>query len=142
MSVQLVPLSLGTAPTIAIERPVLLVGRHPDCDIRLDLPSVSRRHCCLALAYDRLVIRDLGSRHGVWVNGEKITERGLQVGDEVAIGPFIFRVVDPTAPAAAPVSAAAEPTPGRTRRPKPPSLPELDHPTGDLVPLSDLVPDL
>ena len=70
MPARLVPLIPGSAPIVLLQRPVLLVGRHPECDIRFDLPSISRRHCCLALAYDRITIRDLGSRHGIRVNGE------------------------------------------------------------------------
>src|SRR5947209_5698926 len=102
MSARLVPVSLKTLPTIAVQRPVVLVGRHPECDVRIDLPKVSRRHCCLALAYDRLVIRDLGSRNGLRVNGRVVDEARLQTGDEVAIGPLIFRVegMDPPVPAA------------------------------------------
>jgi pSer/pThr/pTyr-binding forkhead associated (FHA) protein len=79
---------------VSLSRPVLLVGRHPDCDVRLDLPQISRRHCCLAMAYDRIVIRDLGSRHGVWVNGRQVQQAQLFPGDEIAIGHLLYRVED------------------------------------------------
>ena len=92
MSARLVPLTPGAAPTIPLQRPVLLIGRHPECDVRIDLPKISRRHCCVALAYDRMMIRDLGSRNGLRVNGLLVEEAQLQGGDEVAIGPIIFRV--------------------------------------------------
>jgi pSer/pThr/pTyr-binding forkhead associated (FHA) protein len=93
MSARLVPLlSGGAAPIIPLQRPVVLVGRHPDCDVRIDLPQISRRHCCLAQAYERLLIRDLGSRHGVRVNGRVVAEERLRPGDEVAIGHLIFRL--------------------------------------------------
>jgi pSer/pThr/pTyr-binding forkhead associated (FHA) protein len=39
-----IPLTEGIAPTVSIQRPVLLIGRLPECDVRLDLPQVSRRH--------------------------------------------------------------------------------------------------
>lgn len=139
MPIQLVPLNPGSGPRVSIERPVMLVGRHPDCDVRLDSPQVSRRHCCLALAYDRVLVRDLGSRHGLWVNGDPVGERELHAGDEVAIGPVLFQVIDPARPAPQPVQAAAKTPPAR---PRPPSIPELDRPTGDVVALSDLLPDL
>jgi len=100
MSARLVPLNPGRVPPIPLQRPVLLVGRHPECDVRLDLPKISRRHCCLALAYDRVVIRDLGSRNGLRVNGRVVDETQLQLGDEVAIGPVLFRLEDPEAEAA------------------------------------------
>src|SRR4051794_39595455 len=92
MSARLVPLTAGTAPTIPLQRPVLLIGRHPECDVRIDLPKVSRRHCCVALAYDRVMIRDLGSRNGLRVNGFLVDEAQLRGGDEVAIGPILFRM--------------------------------------------------
>lgn len=98
MTVRLVPLVAGSAPTIVVERSVLLVGRHPECDMRIDLPEISRRHCCLAIAYNRATIRDLGSKHGVRVNGRAIEEARLLPGDEVAIGHLLYRFEDELAP--------------------------------------------
>jgi predicted component of type VI protein secretion system len=132
MSAQLVPVSAGTFPTIPLQRPVLLIGRHPECDVRFDLPKISRRHCCVALAYDRVVIRDLGSRNGLRVNGRLVDEAQLQPGDELAIGPVLYRYEDETRPAAPPTPLASEPV-------KPPSLPDLSNGfsdlDGDLMPL-------
>src|SRR5438046_7177643 len=130
MPARLAPLTPGAAPTITIQRPVLLVGRHPECDVRLDLPKISRRHCCLAQVYDRVVIRDLGSRNGLRVNGRLVEETQLHPGDEVAIGPLLFRVEDPEAlPAPAPKPALAKPAAPKTAPPtRPPSLPVLPDP--------------
>lgn len=146
MSFRIVPLVKGSAPSIALYRPVLLIGRHPECDVRIDSPKVSRRHCCLATAYDRILIRDLGSRNGVRVNGELQEEATLQSGDELAIGPILFRLEEeaeqpavPIRPAAAsgsaagPASVAKAPwdageAPGSSR-------PESDI---DLVPIDDI----
>ncbi|WZO95768.1 FHA domain-containing protein [Isosphaeraceae bacterium EP7] len=111
MPARLVPLTPGPAPLVILQRPVMLVGRHPDCDVRIDSPKVSRRHCCLALAYDRTLIRDLGSRNGVRVNGRLVEEAQLLHGDEVAIGPWIYRVED---------LAIIEPAPARKTAPPPP----------------------
>lgn len=137
MPARLVPLTPGAAPTIPLLRPVLLIGRHPECDVRIDLPKISRRHCCLALAYDRVMIRDLGSRNGLRVNGLLVDEAQLHPGDEVAIGPILYRVEDETPP------PTALPSPKGTDRPaiaaKPASLPSLPTDTGDdLIPLVDL----
>jgi predicted component of type VI protein secretion system len=134
MSARLVPLTSGAAPAIPLQRPVLLIGRHPECDIRIDLPKISRRHCCVALAYERLVIRDLGSTNGLRVNGTLVEEAQLKGGDEVAIGPILYRV-EVAAPAPPP-----PPPPAAAKRPaqpaKPPSLPSLPTDTGD----DDLIP--
>jgi len=135
MSARLVPLAPGPAPVIPLQRPVLLIGRHPECDVRIDLPTLSRRHCCLALAYDRVVIRDLGSRNGLRVNGRRVEEARLNPGDEVAIGPLIYRVdlPDPTptpTPTPPAVEATAAPPPARL-----PTLPAAFDPDDDLIPL-------
>ena len=108
MTYQLVPTENGSSPPIPLQRPVLLIGRHPECDIRLGLAKISRRHCCVALAYDRVLIRDLGSHNGLRVNGRVVEEATLQVDDEVAIGPLIYRL---SADAGQPTAAAPEATP-------------------------------
>jgi pSer/pThr/pTyr-binding forkhead associated (FHA) protein len=132
MSVQLVPIHAGSAPSVLISRPVILIGRHPECDVRIDSPQISRRHCCLALAYDRLTIRDLGSRNGVRVNGQVVDEARLQPGDEVAISQFLYRLdrletVEPQSrnPRANPITPSASPLP---------PLIDLDE---DFIPLDD-----
>ena len=138
MSARLVPLIPGTAPIIPLQRPVLLIGRHPECDVRIDLPKISRRHCCAALAYERVMIRDLGSRNGLRVNGLLVEEAQLHGGDEVAIGPIIFRVRgrDSTTPVAATSPQAPGSEQPKAAQPKPPSLPSLPNDTGDeLIPL-------
>jgi predicted component of type VI protein secretion system len=131
MSAQLVPLNAGSAPAIPILRPVILIGRHLECDFRIDVPQVSRRHCCLAMAYDRLVVRDLGSLNGVRVNGRLVEEVQLRPGDEVAIAHFIYRV-EWTLPAPA-RSAKAAPRPSAVPS-RPPPIIDLDD---DLVPFSE-----
>ena len=136
MSARLVPLTPGPAPVIPIQRPVLLVGRHPECDVRIDLPKISRRHCCVALAYDRVVIRDLGSRNGLRVNGRVIEESQLRNGDEVAIGPLLYRLEDPEAVVAPPAKAPArKKKPPADRPPSLPSLPDAVNTSEDLLPI-------
>lgn len=92
MTYSLIPIDAGGGPVISLVRPVLLVGRHPECDVRLHSAKISRLHCCIALAYDRVIIRDLGSRNGLRVNGRLVEESRLHPRDEVAIGPLIYRV--------------------------------------------------
>ena len=109
MTYQLIPADKGSYPLIPVQRPVLLIGRHPECDFRIDLPKISRRHCCVALAYDRILVRDLGSHNGVRVNGRVVEEAMLQAGDEVAIGPLIYRLVAESAIPSPPAAGAIRP---------------------------------
>jgi pSer/pThr/pTyr-binding forkhead associated (FHA) protein len=134
MPARLIPLTPGTAPIVPLQRPVLLVGRHPECDVRFDLPAISRRHCCVALVDDRPTIRDLGSRHGVWVNGVRSDEAHLRPGDEIAIGPLLFRFEDEEAARRPPPRPAASLPVPAPLAPPPPSDPAADS-DHDLVPL-------
>ena len=85
-------LSLTDGPSILIDKPILLFGRHEECDVQLNSKKVSRRHCVLAQVNDYLVIRDLGSTNGVRVNGERVAEGRLRPGDELQIGNFKYQV--------------------------------------------------
>ena len=71
---------------ILLDRVLIVVGRHRRCDVALDSLRVSRQHCCLALDVDRVLVRDLGSRNGTWINDTRIDEGVLQPGDELRIG--------------------------------------------------------
>jgi len=85
-------LSLTDGPSILIDKPILLFGRHQECDVQLNSRKISRRHCCLAQVNDYLVIRDLGSTNGVKINGERVAEGKLIIGDELTIGNFRYQV--------------------------------------------------
>ncbi len=85
-------LSLSDGPSILLDKPVLLLGRHPECDIQIDSRKVSRRHCCIAHVNDYLVVRDLGSTNGVRINGVRVVEGKLKNGDEFTIGSSRYRV--------------------------------------------------
>jgi pSer/pThr/pTyr-binding forkhead associated (FHA) protein len=145
MSFRLSPLMRGTAPVIVLQRPVLLIGRHLECDVRINSPKVSRRHCCLAMAYDRVLIRDLGSRNGVRVNGRSVDESRLYDGDELAIGPILFRLETEDenpeligAPRSRPVPATSPPgRPGAPATNRPPPRSSRPDSEIDLVPLED-----
>lgn len=65
-----------------------VIGRHPDSAICLDDVTVSRRHAHLETSGGRVVIRDLGSLNGTYVNQERIEEVTLGHGDEVQIGRY------------------------------------------------------
>jgi RNA polymerase subunit RPABC4/transcription elongation factor Spt4 len=87
-----VRLSLG-GYEIALRPGESLVGRTRACHIRVDDPTVSRRHARLLLVRDVCTVADLGSRNGVKVNNERISDaRQLSDGDVVAVGACVFTV--------------------------------------------------
>ncbi len=79
-------LALDDGPSILLDKPILLLGRHPECDIQIDSRKISRRHCCIAQVNTFLVVRDLGSTNGVRINGVRVLEGRLSDGDELTIG--------------------------------------------------------
>lgn len=108
-------LALDSGPSILLDKPILLLGRHPECDIQIDSRKISRRHCCIAQVSDYLVVRDLGSTNGVRINGIRVIEGRLTAGDELTIGNTRYRVnwdVAPIPPASPPVRANGPPVGG------------------------------
>ncbi|MCK4959272.1 MAG: FHA domain-containing protein, partial [Planctomycetes bacterium] len=67
-------------------------GRQQECDLCIPLMIVSRKHCQVNQDEGTLRVRDLGSRNGTFVNGEKIEEAGLNAGDKLRVGPIVFGV--------------------------------------------------
>ncbi len=62
------------------------IGRLPECDVRLDDPSVSRRHARLEPSGSRWHIEDLDSTNGTRVNGEAVHRAELPHGDQLELG--------------------------------------------------------
>lgn len=70
----------------------VVVGSGPEAGICLDEPSVAPCHCRIEQSDGRLFVRDLGTVHGTFLNGVRITEAVLTPGDELAIGLLSFYV--------------------------------------------------
>lgn len=79
-------LRLGTE-LFPLDRDRLMVGRSRFCDIRLQEDTVSRLHAAFTLGKDGLVLQDLGSSNGTFVNGEAVVGSTLlAAGDVVRFG--------------------------------------------------------
>lgn len=64
-----------------------IIGRGKDVDIPLYTPSTSRHHARIDLQAGEILLTDLESRHGTFVNGKRITGAvNLTAGDEIVIG--------------------------------------------------------
>lgn len=69
------------------------VGRDPQLDIRIAHPTVSQMHAELLSAGGRIWLRDLSSRNGTFVNGNRILDpHPLALGDLVQFGSIVFRI--------------------------------------------------
>ena len=84
-----------------------VVGRDAGCDFTLSSKAVSRRHARLELRDGRLTVTDLGSANGTFVNGKRVQESVLGVGDEVRFDVESFRVEGPDDPDQTTVRPAA-----------------------------------
>jgi len=69
-----------------------VLGRKGDSDIQLNDPRVSRRHAKLEVVEGKLVLTDLGSLNGTFVNGSRVAEQELKTGDLVKVGETVFEV--------------------------------------------------
>jgi len=67
-------------------------GRKEECDIRIPLSAVSRRHAEIVVDADGAVLRDLGASNGTYLNNQRIGEEDLEPGDQILIGPVVFTV--------------------------------------------------
>lgn len=68
------------------------VGRAPRADFVVDAPLVSRLHCRLTLQADGLLVEDLESTNGTFVNGERVTTLVMRSGDALRVGRMEFSV--------------------------------------------------
>lgn len=75
----------GGGDPIPLTRRILTLGRRESCDICLKFPNISGLHCELSFRDGFWFIRDLGSTNGVKVNGNRVLQRPLRPGDELAI---------------------------------------------------------
>ena len=64
--------ALDDGPDIMLDCAMVVVGRHPACDARLDSLRVSRHHCCMMHENGEVVVRDLGSTNGIRINGQRV----------------------------------------------------------------------
>lgn len=88
-----------------------VVGRAPECTLRLDANGLSRQHARLVLTKEGVQVEDLGSTNGTFINGKRLQRGIAKPGDEIGFDLLRFRLTAPgqhePAPTAAAVVAAA-----------------------------------
>jgi len=100
------------------------IGRVEDNMFQIAEPSVSSHHCEVHLRGSEILIRDLNSTNGTFINGEKVTESILKPGQTLRLGNVELKLDTPGA-ASAPAAQAA----GATPPPPAPAKPRQVEPT-------------
>jgi len=87
------PWPLETTREIVVDRFPFVIGRRSENDGTLPLACVSRRHCQLTRTGEQVLVHDLDSHNGTYVNGTLVTNPSpIKNGDELKLGPCPFRV--------------------------------------------------
>ncbi len=91
----------GKGEVIALRKAQIIFGKSADTDVRIPSSIVSRRHCSLEITDSAVVLRDLGSKNGTFLNGKKISDAvEVSSGDLIKIGQTTFKAIVETAPEA------------------------------------------
>ena len=109
---QLVSASGAQSFDLVAERPLVL-GRALASDLPVIDPTISRRHAELSLEDGRVMVRDLGSSNGTFLNGTRVDAGTLAPGDTVTFGKVSFELRE-RAPTPAELAAAAAGPPDPT----------------------------
>ena len=108
----------GSQKAFSVASDNTIIGRRHDCDLCIPLMPVSRRHCQLNLNKEALKIRDLDSRNGTYLNGERINgEATVKAGDYVKIGSLTFLLQIDGEPKEIAPPGQAKPKPSQQKKP-------------------------
>jgi len=83
----------GQPTTVELQHEYTHLGRTEDNELPIPEPSISSRHCVFILSGSDVIVRDLNSSNGTYVNGEPVTETILQPGDNIQVGVIDIKFV-------------------------------------------------
>lgn len=96
----------NTGKEVKIPAPQCVIGREEGCHLRPNSDAISRKHCIILTTENEVIVRDLKSRNGTFVNDEPVAgEAVLLSGDILRVGPLEFELM-------------IEQAPGKPKRPK------------------------
>lgn len=82
----------GSSRTISLGDGRHVIGRAKEAELRIPVDIVSRSHCEIVVDDGGVVVRDLESSNGTFVNCQRVEEETLSAGDLIAVGPAVFVV--------------------------------------------------
>jgi len=118
----------GAGQLLEVKQGVVVIGRASVSDLRIQHPSISRRHAQIKRVGEQFFVKDLSSQNGTFVNKQRLaTEIEMKVGDTLALGNALVRLRGPM-------------TKGERLPPAPPSAtPVFDKPSNQLRQQTGLV---
>ncbi|WP_342381041.1 FHA domain-containing protein [Myxococcus stipitatus] len=86
----------GAGQLVPVQPGTLVLGRSSSSDLRLQHPSISRRHAQVTRKGDQIFLKDLGSQNGTFINRNRITDEvEVMSGDEITLGNAMMRLRGP-----------------------------------------------
>lgn len=82
----------GSTTPIPLVRDKTLVGRLDDCHIRVPVAGMSRKHCEIVIDGGSIIVNDLGSSNGTYINQDRISSQPVSAGDLISFGGLVFVV--------------------------------------------------
>lgn len=84
----------GAGTTVAVRSGQVVIGRGPECDLRLDDDAVSRRHAALHVGRTGVTLHDLGSTNGTLLDGTPVGRAGVAVhgGQQIRVGDSLLAI--------------------------------------------------
>lgn len=82
----------GEPEVLELNLGVNYLGRDPENDFRIEHPTISARHCELTLTANGVLLRDIGSTNGTFINDRMVTQAVLEVGQTLRLGDVEFLV--------------------------------------------------
>lgn len=126
----------GTEAVFDLDELPAVLGRHPRAALVIDNPGVSREHARLFKRGEAVLLADLNSSNGTYLNGKKVSHAELKSGDEIRLGRAVLTVEscgagDSVEPAIEPaLGPAAETTAEPTPEPALPAARDRPTPSG------------
>ncbi len=77
-----------------LDKDVIVIGRHSDLEMVLSEDMVSRRHAKITISGNDVILEDMGSTNGTFVNGSRIKKIKLKINDRILIGTSIAKFID------------------------------------------------
>jgi hypothetical protein len=79
---------------IPVNKQLFRIGRRPDCDLQLASHVVSGHHCLIQKRSAGVILKDLQSSNGTFLNGERLDEADVELNDQdtIRVGHFLFEI--------------------------------------------------